>query len=341
MKKLVFSFFTLFVVIGLQAQITMTYETHVLLPETENDMVITGYQDPGPSGENVVWDFSGLTNEKNFTGFINLSENAEFTLANTELNENGNLFYFDVNQNRMVELGQTNKSGSYNITYTEAPVKISYPFTYESFENGNYSGTYQAGNTSGDIQGTYTVEADGYGTLKLPNGVIANDVLRVKSVKSYTRTIGSSISEITTETYRWYNAAERYPLLVLIKTTNKCGNNNPCISHTAAYKTEFEVPAVEKSSELTKTPVADVTVYPNPTSAELTISYTVAEEAHVKITLVDISGKTINTLVDAKQAAGNKEINTNISRLVMHPGTYMLKTNIGNYSHTETIMIEK
>ncbi|NBC82294.1 MAG: T9SS type A sorting domain-containing protein [Bacteroidetes bacterium] len=337
MKKQLLQLAILAFALNATAQVTLTYETHSLQPETKNPMILTNYHNPGDAGENVVWDLTSLEANKEFTGILNHNETEFAPLSNTELIEGTNKFYFDVNNNRILELAVSTNQGRYQIEYAEPPVKMVYPFEYGDIEQGNFKGTYTSGSAKGTIAGTYSIEADAYGSLKLPDLNIDN-VIRIKSVKDYVKKIGESETHILTETYRWYAEAERYPVAVMIKTTigyddGRTGNPR----YQAAYKKEIQRPVTKaaKTAQSTK-----IEAYPNPVSDQLMINYNVTESSRVNISLVDMSGKLVKNIVAEHQEANNYNVNVSVDELRLQPASYILKTEIGDYSNSEVIVVE-
>ncbi len=79
--------------------------------------------------------------------------------------------------------------------------------------------------------------------------------------------------------------------------------------------------------------------YPNPFNPSTKIRYSLPQTAHVKLTLYNVLGVQILTLVDSEQSVGNHEIELNGNNLAS--GVYFIKLNAGNYSITKKIMLMK
>jgi hypothetical protein len=69
----------------------------------------------------------------------------------------------------------------------------------------------------------------------------------------------------------------------------------------------------------------DISVYPNPTSGELNISYTLDKPTTVRVSLLDASGKKIKTLINHDQPAGEHQWSFKSDSAMQHPGSYLLK----------------
>lgn len=327
---------------NLLAQPVLTYNNHALKEGTTNPMLITNYTNPNPvvAGENVVWDFSALTRTKDFRGFLfssYASENGtDFSDATTELEEFNNLFYFKIQENGIYEVGSTNKAGTYQIKYEQPPLKISFPFTFGSSESGVFSGTYTTSDVSGSIEGTYEILADAYGTLILPDVTIEN-AIRVKNTKYYTKTYNNYSTDIELETYRWYHQGNRYPLLVLTKVTSTNSNGNTYTSTQAAFKSEVNKNAIVENAVSIDN---SINIYPNPVTDIVNISYTLLADEKVNISLYDISGKKLNTLMNESRKAGAHTESIEINKAHKGIGAGILKVETGNGTVTQSIIFE-
>ena len=79
--------------------------------------------------------------------------------------------------------------------------------------------------------------------------------------------------------------------------------------------------------------------YPNPFNPVTRISYSIAENSKVKLSVFDILGKEIKILVNEKQSAGNYEVIFNASDLPSGVYFYQLRTN--NFAKTKKLVLLK
>ncbi|WP_400191830.1 T9SS type A sorting domain-containing protein [Hymenobacter sp. B81] len=79
-------------------------------------------------------------------------------------------------------------------------------------------------------------------------------------------------------------------------------------------------------------------LYPNPAGATQRLEYEVKKEGSVKVELQDERGKTLRTLLDAKQAKGPQTLEVNLSDLPR--GTYYYKITGKNLSETRRFVKE-
>ncbi len=79
--------------------------------------------------------------------------------------------------------------------------------------------------------------------------------------------------------------------------------------------------------------------YPNPFNPTTTINYSIPMRSHVTLTVYNILGEKVATLVDAVQGAGDYTVNFNASRLAS--GVYLYQLIDGNSSVTKKLMLIK
>ncbi|NVN94509.1 MAG: metallophosphoesterase [Bacteroidetes bacterium] len=72
--------------------------------------------------------------------------------------------------------------------------------------------------------------------------------------------------------------------------------------------------------------------YPNPFKSETTIKYKVSTANNIQLSVYDMFGREIKTLVNQYQAVGNYAISLNASELSLKTGIYYYKITLGNYS---------
>ena len=92
---------------------------------------------------------------------------------------------------------------------------------------------------------------------------------------------------------------------------------------------EVELPAVTSLSQN----------YPNPFNANTSISYTLAEAGNVNLSVYDISGRLVTTLVDGYQEAGEHVASWDASQV--SSGVYFYKLSTADYSATKKMHLLK
>ncbi|HSH64340.1 MAG TPA: T9SS type A sorting domain-containing protein, partial [Bacteroidia bacterium] len=70
--------------------------------------------------------------------------------------------------------------------------------------------------------------------------------------------------------------------------------------------------------------------YPNPFSDYITVSYALQEDARVQLTMYDVRGRLIHTLVNTKQSQGEHTFSVNVKAMELTDNVYFLKLETGN-----------
>jgi hypothetical protein len=321
------------------SQFMMTYKSHGILIGDAHDYILTEMIEEGPAGAGQTWDFSGMKQLKeggnltsNMLDPIGFEHSSKIPAANTIIEEFGNKFYFNVDNNKIEHFGLVT-SNEVVFHYTKPIVKMQYPFTYGDSFTGSFEGKYTTSNNSRDLKGTYNVEADGYGKLILPGNVELSNVMRVKSTrkKEYTS------HWVSTVTYRWYVPEVRYPVLVIIKQLTSSTEKTIKAAYykdAGSIESDPSILAVDEFSGH-----QDLKVYPNPFENFVHLQYKVEKEAKVNIAIFDESGKKVKTVVDnLNKPAGLHDVTLNAKEDGLVQGTYFVRFAIGNKLYTEKMV---
>jgi len=316
-------------------QIKLTFNSQALVIGTSHDFIFNQAVSEGTDGANVLWDFSGLqpVARKLTSHMLNpdsFLQSKEIPQANTIIEEFGNHFYFNVQNDIMEQYGTV--SGNVVTRFDQPFLKLRFPFTYGDRYTGNYSGVQESANSKIPIKGTYEVYGDAYGTLILPNSITVENVLRVKQSRTIDNGNGNSLQEIT---YRWYSKDVRYPILVIIKYITATSSN---IAEVAMYahagdrnKSATTIGSVETFSNLE--------VYPNPVENQLTVGFNLGSANKVSIRIIDETGRTFKTLMSSKKLdAGNYSYTFSANENTIKPGLYYLQVASGNDLFTKKIV---
>lgn len=325
-------------IVILAQEIVLTYETHAYSADRANEMWLSEFVDPGEAGADQLWDLSGMKSKQDFKGTAGSSfevdtEN-DFPESNIVFNELGNNYFYNLDERFLKGYGMISASGNTMMHYDRPFVKMEFPFEFGDQIARDYRGKIKFSSSEYPVEGSYKVEADGYGRLILPNGLQHAHTLRVKTTQSYTMHFDRPC-QVEIVTYRWYSNRERYPLAVLLTTRNTSGGRTN-ITHKAAYK---DASQLERQPKMHSGPgQADVTIYPNPVQDHLTIDYAVEVEADVVIELYDNSGKKIYTLVNGRMKPGAHTFLFDTNELLLTKGTYLIRSVIGNKTGTNSFV---
>lgn len=106
---------------------------------------------------------------------------------------------------------------------------------------------------------------------------------------------------------------------------------------TEEEPTTVEQPAIEMMTELKAN-------YPNPFNPSTVISYTIREEANVRLSIYNLKGQTVRSLVDEVQIAGSYKIKWNGTDNNGRPvssGVYFYRLTTGNYDKVNKMVLMK
>lgn len=307
MKKYILLLFTYLFVSGSFAQVVLTYRNNAPLP---GDVLTTESIEafsPGIPGPDQVWDFSDIqpTGEKNISTITSSAKSTTLPDGlydfNTILNDKGYEYFYKIDENRSEIVGLLNKDLS--ISLSDPILKMSYPFFYGKNYTDEFSGSgLNKYKSSVAISGSYTVEADAYGTIIL-NDRIIKDVLRIKITENKLQLNPCNIYEMQTTAYAWYAPGSRYPLIGLTIREVKNNGQEPDITTIAFMNRNMCETGILLTGPESYTANANevaLIVYPNPFESKLYYNYFLRKQLPVTIDLVDMNGKTVLNLADAQ-----------------------------------------
>ena len=84
--------------------------------------------------------------------------------------------------------------------------------------------------------------------------------------------------------------------------------------------------------------------YPNPFNPVTTLSYDLPEDALVNITIYDMMGRQVSTLVNSQQSAGYKSVQWNATNNAGQPvsaGLYLYTIQAGEFRQTRKMVLLK
>lgn len=172
---------------------------------------------PGGTGANQTWNFSSLPIVDSFVQKIASPSGSQFPNANlVELSAGGSEIYINNTANSYNVVGIVQSSSNLNMRYTNSQKMLERPVTFNNSLTDTFESqyTYSGQNLSGG--GITTTEADGYGTLTLPDSTY-NNVLRLRAHSVQKDSIsGSPIPiyiDIVRTSYMWLVDGYKEPIL--------------------------------------------------------------------------------------------------------------------------------
>ncbi|MDR2938525.1 MAG: T9SS type A sorting domain-containing protein [Prevotellaceae bacterium] len=331
MKKIVALSLAVAVAFSAAAQPSLTFAKHALRAGDVHQTQRVTDVEAGAAGANVMWDFSAAKVE----GSIHTETlgSADNRIAVT--GGGGTVFQFDVTPYGNDFYGY--KTKSYSVVYENPILKTKYPFSFLDQHSGEYYGYIAQGSQKFVIDGTFSSEVDGYGTLKLPNGAVLDNVLRVKTTEVQQQYY-CSMNTYTEVKYLWYAQDFRYPVFVCIQVSNemkgKKSEGKTSYINVAAL-TAPAAPKVEEKVKLASLAEVKYSIYPNPVETETNIAYTLTEDAKVYVAVYSSSSVCLAKIVNGQQQSAGEYVYKFTPQV---SGTYFVRFAFGDKVYVEQIV---
>ncbi|OWY23585.1 T9SS C-terminal target domain-containing protein [Sphingobacteriales bacterium UPWRP_1] len=312
--------------------------------------VNTGAITQGASGANITWNFESLSmvNAKtgtfvvpNATPFGASFPNSTIAIAYNPGIEYGsytaNYEFFNVSDAAFLKNGFVNNAATpIAVNYADPKVLLPYPFTYGNAHIDDFSATYTSGTVNVTENGSFTVNADAYGTLVLPYGTIHN-VVRLHFIENYTQTIpGFDPFEYTVETYAWYHPKLAYPFFSI---SSEEVNGSPQPSIIARY---IELAGFDDSVE----PVgisevhnpASVKVCPNPMQQSAAVTLDMAQAGNAEVSVYNAAGQLVSNVFTGYLQPGRHILN--FAAADLPSGLYLLELTTNQSKQSVKLIIQ-
>ncbi len=284
--------------------------------------------DPGPSGNNVTWDFTGITFTGASTGFtlMNVASTpyaADFPGANIAADAGiGNYAYFKL---LATEYSNYGVGTAAVIVFYSDPEKIfEFPLSVGASHTDNLYSEFTSG-VDFIRSGSVNTTTDAWGTIKLPSGVFTN-VVRVKVVETYQddADLLPSPIEYNFTNYYWFKNGVDGPLFTYayMETTTI---GSPVVTESANMNDYIVVSGIEDEFIQNR-----MQLFPNP----CTDAFTVKAADMKKIELFNTLGEMVY-----QQAEINSAVCT-ISVDGLPAGIYLVQATTSNGVISSNIQIQ-
>ena len=184
-----------------------------------------------------------------------------------------------------------------------------------------------------------TAEYDAYGTVTIPYG--SYSCLRARTYDTCAMTMYVSDIPVYSDTITFINyqfAAEDYGAVVCVKSdTNETDPN-----YTDAFILERLTTFTSGIEEYSESTDIQCTHYPQLFSEHTTIQYSIPGQNHVELTLYDINGRIVKTLVDDIQGSGTYSYSwhgENNSGQLLGSGIYFYQLKAGNNIKRDKVLL--
>ncbi|MEX0967142.1 MAG: T9SS type A sorting domain-containing protein [Bacteroidia bacterium] len=308
MKRNYFSLFGALLIAGLPAKAQspeITQSNYSAAGDTFTlQMADTTSFSIGNAGSNETWDLSGITlnGTKVFmdaTVITGTPYEDDFDAADLAIEEDDVYRYYLLNSGGFTSLGEGYEDGGINILMQHSrPEKLAeFPMEYQDMITTDIVAYTTAQGMSTERKGETTVEADGYGTLRLPGNRNYYDVLRIKVIRNYTDSTNPTgttpfYTDGVQEIYYWYSETEKGYLArhQRILEVNRSNGNVLRKSTTAGIvpKGSGQVGIAQRAEA-----AEDFRIMPNPAKDRIMVNFTVKVNQPVKITLYNLLGKSV------------------------------------------------
>lgn len=277
---------------------------------TQEDLDATPLQ-PGAGGANQTWNFStaipnGNTNVTQYISPIGTPYIANYAgadIAAKSPDGAGDFVYTYYNHTssitELLGLGFLANGSPLLFSYTNPQTFLQYPVTYNSTMFDTHAASYSI--TQGGItitnyrSGTSSYVADGYGSVILPNGATANNLLRIVIKQHVTDSqvyVGTPVPAVVTTfnstAYSWISSGQAYynPFIISFDTViNQLG--------TTPSKMAYYQPATVQSVVEHTFGINNATVYPNPASDHVSIQLDNSVQGDAQLLIYDVTGKLV------------------------------------------------
>jgi len=311
----------------LYSQVTMTKASHGFSGGQSHECQAVQYQSPGESGKNCVWDFSKATALNAAKSTADLSEdNSTLGTISVTRNDDGCEFFFTTTESANEYWGY--KIGNKIYQLTEPIVKTKYPQTYGTQFSGKFAGTIsvEGANYSQKVEGDYSTNVDGMGTVILPDNV-SLPAIRVKTTES-----NASFERVK---YLWYAQDVRLPLFVSLEDYSIAADGTRKL---LAEESFLNTQVKSQTSAPSSSDAFSYQVSPNPFRDEIQLTYTVTGKNLVTVELYDAAGGTKLATLASQVQSGAQSLSKDVSKYAKLPGVYLLKIIVGSKVYTEKLL---
>ncbi len=326
--------------------------------------------DPGDAGIDQTWDFSSLrTIDSEYTLTYDLpaandsmyivpgqcfekrTTRADELVTGTEHNT---VYYYRMQNNTLTLLGHENPV--VKLAYTKPLPVLRFPFRYGDNDSAAYtSEALYSGIIPVQARGYATITADAWGRMKLPDDVVLDTVLRVRSLQVIENIpVGNQekgeAETTTVETCRWYLKGYRYPVFETIRSSGQDGEVQFATAFYYPLQDHFyldEDPQntavldrlrdAESKGSVSLDPFRKKAyrIFPNPTDGFLYVDLTLNQPSNVDYMLFSADGRLCKRVHRNKPDGVHRE---EIDCTQLPSGTYLLKLVYGTETASELII---
>ena len=283
------------------------------------------------TGTNVIWDYSFLvpTPTLNTSAYISTSSATVTSPASTSfVQKQGaihNFFKSTTTPTTQTELLGVNM-GTISLTFTNTGIMAKYPINY-GYQLTDAIGGSVTFSLPASFTGNIITEADGKGTLFMPQNKTYNNVLRVKSTQMISISVifVGNIATLKQTVYSYYHASSKFPILTINNSVTTFSSQTTDITTVTGNANFIAIGINEQSKE-----EFNFGTYPNPAKDQLSVQLK-NNETPESLTLINTLGEMVTKI------NGSKSIN--ISQIPN--GYYYIEVKSGEYLGRKPVLISK
>jgi hypothetical protein len=235
--------------------------------------------------------------------------------------------------------------GKYNVN---PEITMKFPFNYGDIYFDDYAGVFTINaivpvNTDGN--GNVTVNADGWGTLLLPQGVSITSVLRVKTTEYLVTDaivlpfpFNTTIDPITisAENINYYKPSlSNFPIVSVV--SGSYTQNGVVIDSSRAIISQYPLSLITNIDEIVN--IDNISLYPNPSTNETTtLTFTLKENTPSTISIYNNLGQNVKSVFNGQLNQGVNKLNIETTDLTK--GIYFVNLTIGDKTTIKKLIIE-
>jgi hypothetical protein len=305
--------------------------------------VNTGYT-PGSSGANVTWTYTGLIYEDtvriNYVSPSSTPSGSSFPNATVAETPGGSTYIYYRGTSTNFEIVGTYLNNTAT-PYSNPANVLNFPFSYNASINDNFAANYTALGFTALRTGTIVTTADAWGTINLPNGSHTN-VLRVRITQNVRDSVlvpgFPVVTRVITDSYRWYNSVNKFPIFDISITSTQIGSGTPVIDTIISYAPTQTV-GIQQAGSIVPERYSLSQNYPNPFNPATVISFDIPASGFVKLAVYDMLGREVSQLVNSNLNAGSYNVDFNAAGL--NSGVYFYRLETNGFSDVKKMTVVK
>lgn len=301
-----------------QAQPTLTAANDVPIAGQE---FATRYADnhleAGPAGANQSFGYWTMlvpaAGQRNYRWFnANITPSSALVPTATLISTDGgtDTLYWAVTGQGLEQVGARTVLYQGTISYSDPYVELKLPCTFGTTWTDAHAASYSVGGFPVTRTGTVTGHADAYGTLRMPQGAVFNDVLRVRVRRNLTDAALIATTQRIETVHYFYVPGARYPTLKLMTDSLSVNGGAWGVSKRAEWMGADFTVGIEGFDE-----DALFTAYPNPADGFVAINLPGTGAA---IEVLDAAGR----VLERHRAQGERHV---LGTAHLPAGLYVLR----------------